>query len=281
MGIRRISSRGEMRGKRIRRERSGRTASVGLDVFLVYHDGRIQNTVLSTSILGPLCHMYEHRQFSTSDHQERIWFLEEGKAQYQFIFCYFTSGSMIAKITPLPMPYAGWPCWSRDPPGYASLVLARRLLACFQLIQVPSADSQAALILIHALAERADLALARARRHVCSIAIGLLSRCGLLCWRFSGGGGPAAEEASHGVADGRSDGDTGSGAGHLTEQSRALALLGLRRRCLLRRWVCGSACLTCRRRLGWSYGRLLGCGRRPARGGSSTGLARHLDRICD
>jgi hypothetical protein len=44
------------------------------------------------------------------------------------------------------------------------LVLTSRLLARLELVQVPSADGQAALVVVHALAEGVDVVRARASR---------------------------------------------------------------------------------------------------------------------
>lgn len=82
------------------------------------------------------------------------------------------------------------------------LILASRRLASLKLIQVPSTDVQAPLVIIHALPEVADLGLASAslrRGHVGLVLLREVGRGGLL---FSGGRGRAAgEESADGVAD--------------------------------------------------------------------------------
>ena len=90
-----------------------------------------------------------------------------------------------------------------------ALVLTSSLLASLQLIQVPSANRQATLVLVHAGAELLDVSRARARRlHLCG-ALVLLCEFGVLGRSLGGcGGRAAAEEAADGVADGGSDCDT-------------------------------------------------------------------------
>ena len=90
------------------------------------------------------------------------------------------------------------------------LVLSRGLLARLQLIQVPSTDRQAALVLIHALPEILDVACAGTGgggrvdlRVLLREFVGLLLGGG-----FGRGRGTAEEEVGKTVADGGADGDT-------------------------------------------------------------------------
>jgi hypothetical protein len=88
------------------------------------------------------------------------------------------------------------------------LVLAGCGLACLELVQVPAADGQAALVLVHALAEVVDVARTCAGRlHLCRVLV-LLCEFGVLGRGVGGGGGAAAEPAADCVADRGSDGDT-------------------------------------------------------------------------
>lgn len=85
----------------------------------------------------------------------------------------------------------------------ATLVLASSRLARLQLIEVPSTDSQAALVLVHALAELVDVVCASAGlRHLRgSRILVLLGELGVLGGGFGGGRGAATEPAADGVAD--------------------------------------------------------------------------------
>jgi hypothetical protein len=72
-------------------------------------------------------------------------------------------------------------------PLYTSfhLVLTSRSLARLELIQVPPTDSQATLVLVHALAEVVDVSATRTGRlHLCGVLV-LLGEVGVL--RRSGG----------------------------------------------------------------------------------------------
>lgn len=90
------------------------------------------------------------------------------------------------------------------------LVLARRLLAGLELVEVPAADAQVAVVLVHAVVERLDVAGARAGGLALALALVgglvLLRKVGVLSGL--GGGRSAAEEAADCVADGRTDRDT-------------------------------------------------------------------------
>lgn len=88
------------------------------------------------------------------------------------------------------------------------LVLRSSLLARLQLIQIPPADGQAALVLIHALAEVVDVRLAGAALVGSLALLVLLREVGVLGRGLGGRGGAAAEEAADGVADGGAYCDT-------------------------------------------------------------------------
>lgn len=94
----------------------------------------------------------------------------------------------------------------QDPP----LVLARRLLARLQLIQIPPADGQRALVLVHAPPEVANVGGAGAGAVVLlrRVVVGRHARLLGVGGRRRLGGAAAAEEAADGVADGGADGDT-------------------------------------------------------------------------
>jgi hypothetical protein len=103
---------------------------------------------------------------------------------------------------------------SRTSPLPHALVLARRLLARLELVQVPSADGQAALVVVHALAEVVDVGSARAGRghlgslrHLGCVLVGL-GELGVLGRGVRGGRRAAAEPAADGVANRRTDCDT-------------------------------------------------------------------------
>lgn len=86
------------------------------------------------------------------------------------------------------------------------LVLRSRRLTRLQLIQIPPANRQAALVLIHALAKIAHVRVTDLGRLVGLVervlaVLGLRDRLGGFGGR-GGGGGAAAEEAADGVADG-------------------------------------------------------------------------------
>lgn len=91
----------------------------------------------------------------------------------------------------------------------STLILASGLLACLELVQVPSTDVQASLVVIHALPEVADLSLAcavGALSVVGSLLLVLLSEVGGLSLLGSGLGGRATgEEPANGMADGGAD----------------------------------------------------------------------------
>lgn len=107
--------------------------------------------------------------------------------------------------------YAMSPPHLHYPPS--TLVLSRGRLARLELVQVPSADGQAALVLVHALAEVIDVSRTRARRllHLCRGLV-LLGEVGVLGRGFGGRGRAAAEPAADGVADGGADCDTAARA---------------------------------------------------------------------
>jgi len=147
--------------------------------------------------------------------------------------------------------------------SFANLVLASSLLASLELVKVPTADSQRALVLVHAPSEVANIGLASPwALVVLSLRVGVVVshlRLLLLGWC---GRAAAAEESTDGVADGGADCDTAGrwsvcafdeykmdknsrcSAGHLAEEAGATAallgglwwwvLLGLR-------WVRGGA----------------------------------------
>lgn len=89
------------------------------------------------------------------------------------------------------------------------LVLGSSSLASLELVKVPAADGETALVLVHALAEVGDVGLTGARGLVRGVGVRVLRldllRLGLCRGR---GRGAAAEEATDGVADGRTYCDT-------------------------------------------------------------------------
>lgn len=92
---------------------------------------------------------------------------------------------------------------------YYTLVLTSRSLASLQLIQVPPADCQATLVLVHALAERVDVLSARpGLRLRRSVDLVLLLELGALGRRLGRRAAATTEPAADGMADGRSDCDT-------------------------------------------------------------------------
>lgn len=97
--------------------------------------------------------------------------------------------------------------------SFFHLVLASRSLASLQLIQIPAADGQVALVLVHAGAEVADVLRADRRRLVLRVhrhgAVVRLSHG--LVGRRGGRARAAAEPAAHGVADRGADCDTAGG----------------------------------------------------------------------
>lgn len=100
-------------------------------------------------------------------------------------------------------PYS--PLMSSCPP----LVLAGSLLAGLELVKVPSADVQRALVLVHALAEVVDV------RGTCALLLALVA-AGVVCALLEGRGlrlggrraGATTEEATDGVADRGTDCNT-------------------------------------------------------------------------
>ena len=84
------------------------------------------------------------------------------------------------------------------------LVWAGGGLASLELIEVPSANGQRALVLVHALPEVADIGLAGAGCLVAGVLVSVGIGGGLGCC-LGGCGGTTTEEASDGVADGRAD----------------------------------------------------------------------------
>jgi hypothetical protein len=91
------------------------------------------------------------------------------------------------------------------------LVRGRRLLARLQLVQVPPADGQVALVLRHAVVEALDVASAGAGRLLALLHLLVLLREVGVLGRGLGGRGAATEEAADGVADGGADCDTAGG----------------------------------------------------------------------
>jgi hypothetical protein len=73
---------------------------------------------------------------------------------------------------------------------FPNLVLTSSLLTSLELVKVPSADGQTALILVHAFAESVDIVRARARRlvHLCGVGLVCLCEFGVLRSRLSGRG---------------------------------------------------------------------------------------------
>ena len=88
------------------------------------------------------------------------------------------------------------------------LILARGLLACLQLVQVPAADGQVAVVLRHAGVEVLDVTSAHTGGLGCLRLLVLLCEVGVLGRGLGGRRAAAAEEAADGVADGGSDSDT-------------------------------------------------------------------------
>lgn len=99
---------------------------------------------------------------------------------------------------------------SRPPSDVAHLVLASSSLASLELVKVPAADGQVALVLVHAAAEVGDVLRAHGGRLVLRVhgdlAV-LRLRYGLVGGR-GGRAGSTAEPATDGVADRRADCDT-------------------------------------------------------------------------
>jgi hypothetical protein len=93
-------------------------------------------------------------------------------------------------------------------PEYPALILASRGLASLELIQVPSTDGQATLVLVHALAEVVDVRRTCASRlHLCGVLV-LLCEFRVLGRGFGGCGRAATEPAADCVTNRGSDGDT-------------------------------------------------------------------------
>jgi len=100
------------------------------------------------------------------------------------------------------------------------------------LVKVPTADTDVALVLVHASAEAAGIVgasgvlvlrlVGAALPQTLVHGLGGSSLLGL----SGGAGATAREEATDGVADGGTDSDTGSGGSHLAEETGAGALLG-------------------------------------------------------
>lgn len=82
-----------------------------------------------------------------------------------------------------------------------SLVLTSRRLACLELVKVPSTDSQAALVLVHALAEALDVVCAGTRLCHLSGCLVLCGEVGILGRGVGRGGRTTAEETANCVAD--------------------------------------------------------------------------------
>jgi hypothetical protein len=104
---------------------------------------------------------------------------------------------------------------SSIPSFYSSspLVLAGSSLARLELVKVPAADGEVALVLVHAAPEVGDVLSANAGGLVLGVHHGLavLVLGQRLVGRRSGCAGAAAEPTANGVADGRTDCDTAVG----------------------------------------------------------------------
>jgi len=196
---------------------------------------------------------------------------------------------------------------SSIPSFYSSspLVLAGSSLARLELVKVPAADGEVALVLVHAAPEVGDVLCAHARGLVLRVHGGLavLVLGERLVDRRSGCAGAAAEPTTNGVADGRTDCDTAvrgvssklscwstsiggnlrSSAGHLAEQTattarcgRGLLGSGGRRGVLVRRRLSDGAGLAGLSRLLGRRARLRSRDRGAlGRRGGTAGLARH------
>jgi hypothetical protein len=114
------------------------------------------------------------------------------------------NASVTLYIVPSPPHYI--PSINRRP-----LVRGGRLLARLQLVQVPPADGQVALVLCHAVVEALDVASAGAGRLLALLHLLVLLREVGVLGRSLGGCGATAEEAAKGVADGGADCDTAGG----------------------------------------------------------------------
>lgn len=102
---------------------------------------------------------------------------------------------LTARILPCYVP------WIESSPGESQdLIPTRSGLASFQLIQIPSAHGEIALILIHTVPETEHLL----ATHSGGLVRGRLHGRGFLLL-LDGGGGPAAEPAAEGMADRGSD----------------------------------------------------------------------------
>lgn len=131
------------------------------------------------------------------------------------------------------------------------LVLASSLLARLELVKVPTADSQRALVLIHASSEVGNVGLASPwALVVLGLSIGVVvsqRRLLLLGWS---GGAAAAEEATDGVTDGGSDCDTAGGCQYVAMVSEVegrayaavLAIWPKRPEPPPLCWACGGGC---------------------------------------
>jgi hypothetical protein len=90
------------------------------------------------------------------------------------------------------------------------LVLASSSLARLELVKVPAANGKVALVLVHAAPEVGDILCAHAGSLVLRVhsrlAVGSLRK--RLVDRRGSSAGAAAEPATDGVADGRTDSDT-------------------------------------------------------------------------
>lgn len=95
-------------------------------------------------------------------------------------------------------------------PSHLRLVLAGGSLARLELVKVPAADGQVALVLVHAAPEVADILCANAGSLVLGVHGGLavLGLGERLVGRRSGCAGSAAEPTADGVTDGGTDSDT-------------------------------------------------------------------------
>ena len=91
-----------------------------------------------------------------------------------------------------------------------NLILPSRRLTSLQLIQIPPTNGQISLILIHALAEVANLHLAHLRRRIVrvnGVLVVVLLSDGLLRGRGGFAAATTAEETADGMADGGADCD--------------------------------------------------------------------------
>lgn len=104
-------------------------------------------------------------------------------------------------------------------PSSTTLVLARSLLARFQLLQIPPADLHVALVIIHALGEVLRINITASRSPVALVLVSLALNAVIRRSSLSSRSRSTTEKTTDGMADRRANSNTSGSTSHLSEKT--------------------------------------------------------------